>query len=119
MTQNQRLAVYILYTNAASVNGHVLGQSFRHNSIVIYGRTIKQYEHVFSFPSQTTIETMLLLHEWGHLFGFVNKGSSMMDDHADTRHEAHCQNPECIMFWHMSVQPNFGPLHSRVMPTFR
>ncbi len=55
-TKGKMLALYILYTNGEFENPHVFGQAFRNTSIVIYGRTIMQYAHVFSFPSQTTIE---------------------------------------------------------------
>ena len=117
-TKKNRFAMYILYTNGDFYNNHVLGQAFRNTSIVIYGKTVQKYAHVFSFPTQTTIETTLLLHEMGHLLGLVNEGSPMNHDHADSTYEAHCSNSNCIMYWNMSLKPEMGPYRPRTIPEF-
>lgn len=114
--QGSRFALYILYTNGHYENMRVLGHAFLNSCIVIYGRTIKANEGVFSIPDQTTIESTLLTHEIGHLLGLVNTGTAMQEAHTDTAHEQHCKNPDCVMYWSMSVQPEFGPLMQRGIP---
>jgi hypothetical protein len=40
------------------------------------------------------------VHEMGHLMGLVNTGTEMVTPHQDPDdHGAHCDNPDCIMFW--------------------
>lgn len=109
-TGAKRIAIYILYTNGHFQNPRILAHAFRSTSIVIYGKPVKEYEDVFSFPSQTTIETNLLLHEMGHLLGLVDKGSNMTSMHADSGNKAHCINPDCVMYWAVGIKPEFGPL---------
>jgi hypothetical protein len=117
-TKDRQIALYILYTNGTFQNQDVLGQAFRNTCVVIYGKSIKKYESVWSFPTQTTIETTLLLHEMGHILGLVNKGSAMQTPHSDSTYEAHCNNPNCIMYWNMSIKPQFGPQKNKRSPFF-
>ncbi len=116
-TKKNQIAVYILYTNGRFENPYILGHAFRNTSIVIYGKVVKDNENVSSFPTQTTIESTLLLHEMGHLLGLVNKDSQMQADHADTAHEAHCMNPECFMYWSIPIKPQYGPVALKHLPS--
>jgi hypothetical protein len=118
LSRNGQIALYILYTNGHYENKNVLGHAFKNTCIVIYGKAIKQHQAVFSFPTQTTLESTILLHELGHLLGLVNKGSPMKVDHADTAHDSHCLNPDCVMYWSMSLVPTFGPLKGDAIPCF-
>ena len=45
------------------------------------------------------IEQSTLIHEFGHSIGLVNSGISLTSAHQDTRHDAHCTNTACAMFW--------------------
>lgn len=117
-TRNKRIAIYIVYTNGKHEHTTVLGHAFRNTCIVIYGKALKQHEHVFSFPTQTRLETTVLLHEMGHILGLVGKGSRLRSDHADSLHDAHCPNPNCVMYWNMSIAPEFGPLKETGVPFF-
>lgn len=115
-SKGSRFALYILYTNGHYKNKHVLGHAFLNSCIVIYGAAIKANAERFSIPTQTTLETTLLKHEMGHLLGLVNKGTEMQEEHSDSAHEAHCQNPGCAMYWSMGVKPEFGPLALKTIP---
>lgn len=118
LPRNGQMALYILYTNGRYENPNVLGHAFNNTCIVMYGKTIKQHEQALSFPTQTTLETTVLLHEMGHLLGLLEKGKAMEIDHEDTAHEAHCNNPTCVMYWSMSIKPSFGPLVGDAIPCF-
>lgn len=48
---------------------------------------------------QRYVEQATLVHEMGHAVGLVNNGLPMTSSHEDTSHVAHCNNPECVMFW--------------------
>lgn len=118
-TRNNQLALYNLYTNGEFENPHVLGQACRNASIIIYGKPVKQYGAAFTVSTQTTIETTLLLHEMGHLLGLVNKGSAMQAERSDTAHEAHCINPNCIIYWSIPIKPHYGPRIGKKNSCFR
>jgi len=45
------------------------------------------------------VEAMVFLHELGHLFGLVDNGIPMVEDHADPDHPAHTRDPNCLMYW--------------------
>jgi hypothetical protein len=44
-------------------------------------------------------EATVLMHELGHVFGLVNNGVPLQSDHQDEEHGAHCDNPECLMYY--------------------
>lgn len=117
-TNNNQIAVYILYTNGEFENNDILGQAFRNTSIVIYGKSVKENESTFGNPTPTTLETELLLHEMGHLLGLVDKGSAMTIPHEDSLNESHCQNQRCVMHWSIGIRIRYGPLIKRPYPDF-
>lgn len=45
------------------------------------------------------LEGTVLLHELGHLFGLVDNGLPMVDDHRDPAHDAHDVDDSCLMYW--------------------
>lgn len=93
-----QIAVYIMYTNGQFHNKYILGQAFRNTTIIIYGKSLKNRLNVFETSRSEILETELLLHEFGHLLGLVNKGSSMTTPHDDPLREAHCKNENCVMY---------------------
>lgn len=44
-------------------------------------------------------EASVLLHELGHIFGLVNNGTPMVEDHEDPDHAKHDVDPDCLMYW--------------------
>ncbi|MGM0576897.1 MAG: hypothetical protein ACQEXJ_14325 [Myxococcota bacterium] len=44
-------------------------------------------------------EASVFLHEMGHVFGLVDNGIPMVDDHEDPDHPAHDVDEDCVMFW--------------------
>ena len=45
------------------------------------------------------VEQSTLVHEVGHALGLVNNGVAMSTTHEDPTHHAHCNNPNCVMYW--------------------
>ena len=78
----------------------VLGSAFRNTSMVIYEKTIKDFANRTGAPSRAIIEASTLNHEFGHLFGLVNLGTEMVEDHENIDDEgkgAHCTTQGCLM----------------------
>jgi len=82
----------------------VLGSAFRNTSIVIFGKTVQMISDRTNAPDKTTVESTTFVHEFGHLFGLVDKGSPMQIDHEDATNEAHCSTSGCLM----SANAQFG-----------
>jgi hypothetical protein len=45
------------------------------------------------------VEQSTLIHELAHSIGLVDNGVHMASAHKDASHGAHCDNPDCVMFW--------------------
>ncbi len=47
--------------------------------------------------------TTLLEHEFGHLMGLVDQGSPMQVNHKDAANGAHCDKPDCLMYYNVEA----------------
>ncbi len=65
---------------------------FRPNIDAVANPQSKKYFHVF-------MEQSTMVHEFGHVVGFVNNGLPMTSEHHDAEHGAHCTNPDCVMYY--------------------
>lgn len=74
-----------------------LGSAFRNTSIIIYGKTIKDFANGTNSPNKATIEAATLNHEFGHLFGLVDLGTEPVSDHEDSENQGHCKVNGCLM----------------------
>lgn len=45
------------------------------------------------------VEQATLIHEMGHALGLVNNGLPLTSSHQDEAHGAHCNNPDCVMYY--------------------
>jgi len=80
-------------------NGSVLGVAYRNTSFVIFEETVQSFSGQPLAPSTTVLETTVLNHEFGHLLGLVNAGSTPQSDHQDVEHGRHCTTEDCLMYW--------------------
>ena len=98
-----QIAVFGLYLDGEysenTENGSVLGVAYRNTSFVIFEKTIKEFSGQPLAPSTTVLETTVLNHEFGHLLGLVNAGTTPQSDHQDEVHGRHCDAGSCLMNW--------------------
>lgn len=80
-------------------NGSVLGVAYQNTSFVIFEETLQQFSGQPLAPSRTTLETVVMNHEFGHLLGLVNAGTTPQSDHQDVAHGRHCTIESCLMYW--------------------
>lgn len=90
-------------------DGTALGLSWANQNVVIYkqqlqdvcqadaGDTLRRQGLVERVCNET--ELIIWTHEVGHVFGLVNFGLPMVEDHEDPEHEYHDHNPDCVMYW--------------------
>ncbi len=99
----ETLAIYIYFADAPAADDKpeedlvTLGAVFRNTSMIIYESTLRDL--VKSRPSFIgTLEAATLMHEFGHLFGLVNLGTTPVNpDHEDTEAHNHCNVAGCLM----------------------
>ncbi|TXC82154.1 zinc metalloprotease [Luteibaculum oceani] len=118
-----KLSIFVLFTNTGysedTENAKVLGIAYRSTSICLFQKTIQDNSSssvLDQKPSKTTLETTVLNHELGHLFGLVNNGTDMVDDHQDREHGAHCTTEDCLMFFQAETSANLGNLMGGNIP---
>lgn len=95
------IAVFIYFADGSNENDTntktVLGTSFRNTSMVIYGKTIQNLANHTNTTSRSTIESTVVNHEFGHLFGLVDLGTPMQSNHQDEDSSGHCNVTACLM----------------------
>lgn len=100
---DKTLAIYIYFSDAPAAGDDegeglvTLGAVYRNTSMIIHEITVRKLAAQSALISNTDVETATLNHEFGHLFGLVNLGSPMVNDHEDTASENHCNQEGCIM----------------------
>ena len=95
------IAVFIYFADGSNENDTdsktVLGTSFRNTSMVIYEKTIQFIADHTNNSDRTNIESTVLNHEFGHLFGLVNMGTPMQTNHENSEKKGHCSVENCLM----------------------
>ena len=98
-----KIAVFGLFIDGEysenTENGSVLGVAYRNTSFVIFEETIKEFSGQPLAPSTSVLETTVINHEFGHLLGLVNAGTTPQSDHQDVEHGRHCTTEDCLMYW--------------------
>jgi len=117
-TTGDQLGVYVLYTNGNFTDNNVLGAAFRNTSLVIFGKTIHDNSGALGQTSRTKLEATVLDHEFGHILGLVDLGSTMQTNHKDAAHGNHCSNTNCIMYYASETKDILGFLVTGNIPSF-
>jgi len=105
-TSGSTIAVYIMVTDGYDTSASILGFAYRNTSICLFGKDIFANSGASGEVTRVSLETSVLEHEFGHLMGLVNLGSTMVSNHQDLTHGNHCINPACLMYW--SIETHTG-----------
>jgi hypothetical protein len=117
-TTGDQLGVYFLYTNGNFTDNKVLGAAYRNTSMVIFGKTIHDNSGGLGQTSRTKLEGTVLDHEFGHIVGLVDLGSTMQTSHKDATHGNHCSNTNCLMYYASETTDILGFLLTGNIPPF-
>lgn len=97
------LGIYIYFADAPSEDDDeeeglvTLGAVYRNTSMVIHEATILSLAGKSSFITNADVESATLNHEFGHLFGLVDLGTTPINAHEDPDAENHCNVAGCLM----------------------
>jgi hypothetical protein len=77
-----------------------VGVSIGGTTIVAIFKDVVRSTHSISNPLVSRyVEQATVVHELGHALGLVDNGLPMHEAHKDVEHGAHCNNPDCVMYW--------------------
>ncbi len=105
------LAIYIYFADAPAEGDDLdgglvtLGAVYRNTSMIIHEVTVRRLAARSLTISNADVETATLNHEFGHLFGLVNLGTDMVNDHesqsenedGELAGDKHCNVSGCLM----------------------
>ena len=111
-TAGTSLGVYFLFTDASYTEPKVLGLAYKNTSMTLFGKTVHDNSGGLGKPSLADLESIVEEHEFGHLLGLVNLGSTMQVVHEDAAHANHCDNKNCLMYWAAQVNLMSGIISS-------
>lgn len=99
--EGDEIAVYIYFADGKNEDDTgskvTLGTAYLNTSIVIYENTLRAVSTNPSAPMLSTIEAATLNHEFAHLLGLVNIGTSLQSPHENTTSRGHCNVQSCLM----------------------
>lgn len=120
-TQGDHLTAYFLFLDGDYAgnpgNSKVLGVAYGGTSMAIFEKTVKEYSGGIAEPPVTTLESTVILHEFGHILGLVNNGTPMATAHQDEPHGKHCSNEDCLMYYTAETTDIIGNLLGGNVPT--
>lgn len=95
------LKTYILVLDADCSQTGVLGIAYRNTSLCIFEKTIRDNSGGIGQAGRVKVESGVLEHEFGHLLGLVNNGTSMVASHE--ANSKHCNNKNCLMYYEIET----------------
>jgi hypothetical protein len=116
-TSGSQMGVYFLFTDGGYTDANVLGLAYRNTSLCILGKTVHDNSGAIGQTSRTKLESTVIEHEFGHIFGLVNIGSPMQTNHIDGAHGNHCNNSNCLMYYASETTDILGFLITGNIPT--
>lgn len=98
-----RRSYYVIFVSGhfrddSGPQAFVLGVSVG-NTVVMFKDVIRSTDIVVAPNVVRYVEQSTLIHELAHSIGLVDNGVPMALSHKDAAHGAHCNNPDCVMYW--------------------
>ena len=108
------LAIYIYFADAPAEDDDedeglvTLGAVYRNTSMIIHEVTVERLAGRSLLITKADVETATLNHEFGHLFGLVDLGSEMINDHQNPDAANHCNVSGCLMLAELQFTDDQG-----------
>jgi hypothetical protein len=111
-----KLAAYFIILDGEFSQGNVLGIAHFNTSMALFGETIRNTSDGIFQLSRSTVETIVMQHEVGHIIGLVNNGVEMQSDHQDEENGKHCDVEECLMYFAVRTTDFFANIFDGNIP---
>jgi len=113
-SRGDKLVSFVFFTDAPYAAGNTLGLAYGTTSCAVFEKTVEDNSGGIGQPAKTVLETTVLEHEFGHLLGLVDNGTSMVTAHAANEH--HCNNSNCLMYYAVETLDFIGNLAGGEIP---
>jgi hypothetical protein len=100
-----------------SGSSKVLGLAYGTSSMCLFEKTVQEFSGDVGQPSVATLETAVMEHEFGHVLGLVNNGTSLTSAHQDGANGKHCTNQNCLMYFNVETSDVIANLLGGSVPT--
>ncbi|HEX2682510.1 MAG TPA: hypothetical protein VHL77_01180, partial [Ferruginibacter sp.] len=118
--KGHELTAFVFFADAPSAansgNQYILGIAYGSTSLAVFERTVNDNSGGLLQPSRSGLETIVMEHEFGHLFGLVNYGTPMVNSHEDPNNARHCNNSNCLMYYASETTDILGILITGSVP---
>ncbi len=107
-TSGDTVTTYVAYVDGRYVDDKVLGIAFGYDLIVIFKERIDEGCTLTNacLGNSATVQRAVLIHEFGHILGLVDRGVPMVNAHSDGG--AHSNNRNSVMFASVESTGIFG-----------
>lgn len=96
-TNADQLSAYILIVDGSYFESSILALAYHNTSICVFAEPLKYFSGGLVEDAKAKVLAILFMHEFGHLLGLVNSGTSMTVNHEDGESAGHCINNTCLM----------------------
>jgi len=99
-TDGNTIATYFFFADGEfSESSNVLGVAYRNTSMAIFQKVVEDNSGGLNKPSTELLTATVMNHEFGHILGLVNNGTTTQSNHHDSANGAHCDVEDCLMYW--------------------
>lgn len=113
-SEENTLSAYVIILDGEYSESNVLGIAYYNTSAALFGESIKNASEKVGSAPKSLIESTVLQHEFGHLFGLVDNGVQMQEAHRENGH--HCTNDNCLMYYSVKTTDFFMSLLGGEVP---
>ena len=108
--ESDTIWAYFLIVDGEFSEDRVLGIAYFNTSMAFFGKTIHEISGGPTQPTREKVEGTVFRHEFGHILGLVEAGTSMQQDHRDEANGHHCTNEQCLMYYAIETTDYFANL---------
>ena len=113
-TGGSKITAFVFFADAPfsgnSGNARVLGMMYAASSMVIFEKSVQQNSGGVAQPPHKILEETVWEHEFGHIMGLVDFGTTMVSYHKDLSNGNHCNNSGCLMYYQAETSDIVGNL---------
>lgn len=113
-----QFCAYILVIDGSYMDGNTLALAYHNTSLSVFGDQLQYFSGGFAENAKAKVLAVLLMHEFGHLFGLVDMGSKMVIGHADQENSNHCNNSNCLMHHTYTTNTRYTVSEFDELPSF-
>lgn len=94
-TGENTVVTWVVYLDGRPRSGDAIGVAYNWDGIVVYSERIKEGCGLALLCSTNTIQRAVLIHEFGHILGLVDRETPMVNPHTDG--SKHSNNSNSVM----------------------